>query len=242
MSNMQNNIQKTVAIILSGGTGTRLGSSIPKQYIEVKGRMIISYSMEVLLNSEYIDGVLIVADRDYHEKIENEINSFNNASTLKKKFIGFAMPGNTRQLSIYNALIELKNKNVKTVFIHDAARPNITQDMVREYILALNENENCDGILPVLPMKDTVYSVDNGKIVGLINRSLIYAGQAPEIFIYDKYLEANEKLMPDEILKINGSTEVAVKAGMNIKTVEGLEKNFKITTKEDLDRFISLKN
>ncbi|MDE7233113.1 MAG: 2-C-methyl-D-erythritol 4-phosphate cytidylyltransferase, partial [Lachnospiraceae bacterium] len=95
-----------------------------------------------------------------------------------------------------------------------------------------------DGVLPVLPMKDTVYQSTDGKRVGaLLNRSEIYAGQAPEAFRIGPYYEANKKLCPDRILKINGSTEPAVMAGMDIVMIPGDEGNFKITTREDLERF-----
>lgn len=223
-----------IAIILSGGTGTRLNSDIPKQYIEVSGKMIITYSLEVLLNHSMIDGVVIVADENYREMLTRVMESIPG----KDNFIGFAAPGGTRQLSIYNALVLDEVKGAENVFIHDAARPNVTDGMVREYINAINGHE---GVLPVLPMKDTVYQVKDGKIDKLLDRSAVYAGQAPEVFKYEKYLQANERLMPDEILKINGSTEPAILAGMDVITVPGKESNYKITTPADLDKFIKEK-
>lgn len=66
----------------------------------------------------------------------------------------------------------------------------------------------------------------------------MYAGQAPEVFVLDKYIQANKLLLPDRILSINGSSEPAVMAGMNIALVNGDENNYKITTKADLERFI----
>lgn len=223
-----------IAIILSGGTGTRLNSDIPKQYIEVSGKMIITYSLEVLLNHSMIDGVVIVADENYREMLAGVMENIPG----KDNFIGFAAPGETRQLSIYNALVLDGVKGAENVFIHDAARPNVTDGMVREYINAINGHE---GVLPVLPMKDTVYQVKDGKIDKLLDRSAVYAGQAPEVFKYEKYLQANERLMPDEILKINGSTEPAILAGMDVITVPGKESNYKITTPADLDKFIKEK-
>ena len=87
-------------------------------------------------------------------------------------------------------------------------------------------------------MKDTVYLCENGESVSsLLNREQIFAGQAPEFFRYGKYFEANKALLQDEILKINGSTEPAIMAGMNIAMVAGDEGNFKITTAVDLERF-----
>ena len=71
-------------------------------------------------------------------------------------------------------------------------------------------------------------------------RSEIYAGQAPEAFLYGKYYEANRRLLPERILEINGSAEAAVIAGMDIAMTAGDEKNFKITTGEDLKRFCQI--
>ena len=90
-------------------------------------------------------------------------------------------------------------------------------------------------------MKDTVYASQDGRsIQALLNRNEIYAGQAPEVFCLGSYYEANISLLPDQILKINGSTEPAVLAGLDITMIPGDEKNFKITTKEDLARFIRI--
>ena len=105
----------------------------------------------------------------------------------------------------------------------------------------LNAAEGHDGVIPVLPMKDTVYASQDGRsIQALLNRNEIYAGQAPEVFCLGSYYEANISLLPDQILKINGSTEPAVLAGLDITMIPGDEKNFKITTKEDLARFIRI--
>jgi len=219
-----------IAIVLSGGRGSRLGSDIPKQYMEVGGRMIISYCLLSLFEHKKIDGVIIVAEREYEVSILDSIPDLN-------KFIGFAEPGENRQMSIYNALVKLKEKvsDRDVVVIHDAARPNLSTKMISSLI---DDIEGYDGVLPVLPMKDTVYYSDNGEsISSLMDRSKVYAGQAPEAFIYGKYVEANEVLLPDRILDIKGSTEPAIKHGMNIKMIPGDENNYKITTKADLEKF-----
>ena len=92
--------------------------------------------------------------------------------------------------------------------------------------------------MPVLPMKDTVYtSLDGRKVTALLDRSTVYAGQAPEVFQIGRYFEANRKLLPEKILKINGSTEPAILDGMDIVMIPGEEGNFKITTGADLERF-----
>jgi 2-C-methyl-D-erythritol 4-phosphate cytidylyltransferase len=89
--------------------------------------------------------------------------------------------------------------------------------------------------MPALPMKDTVYqSIDGQRITGLLNRQEIYAGQAPELFLFKKYYEANLSLLPDRILQINGASEPAIMAGMDIVVIPGDERNIKITTAEDV--------
>ena len=121
------------------------------------------------------------------------------------------------------------------VMIHDAARPCLSQELIGFCLKAAGGH---DGAIPVLPMKDTVYSSTDGqRISSLLERNEIFAGQAPEVFVLGKYLEANESLLPDRILQINGSTEPAVMAGMDIAMIPGEEKNFKITTQADLERF-----
>ena len=119
--------------------------------------------------------------------------------------------------------------------IHDAARPLLSQKLIADCAEAI---EGHDGVLPVLPMKDTVYySKDGRQITSLLDRQAVFAGQAPELFRLGTYYQANERLLPEEILRINGSTEPAVLAGMQIAMVPGDERNFKITTLADLERF-----
>jgi len=221
-----------IAIVLSGGRGSRLGLETPKQYIRVNEKMIINYSLDELLRHEYIHGVVIVAENEFRDMLYTEIN-------IKDKFMGFADPGENRQLSIYNALklIDEMKTDCTNVFVHDAARPNLTADMITKYLDAMN---GYDGVMPVLPMKDTVYiSSDGASITSLIDRKTVYAGQAPEVFDFKKYLAANISLMPDNIKSINGSSEPAVMAGMKIAMVKGDENNYKITTKTDLEKFSS---
>ncbi len=222
--------KKNIAIILSGGTGTRLGGDIPKQYIEVRGKSIISYALASVMENKYVEAVQIVADEKYRKIIEKDARKYD-------KFVAFSEPGVTRQMSIYNALKDISyyaSEDAK-VLIHDAARPCVTDKTIRDCFEAL---ENYDGAMPVLPMKDTVYESKNGKVItGLLVRENIFAGQAPESYSFKAYYEANKKLMPDKILEIKGSSEPAVMAGMKVALLEGDENNFKITTMSDLEKF-----
>lgn len=176
---------------------------------------------------------MIVAAEEWQDDILSMMN-------LSEKFLGFAASGENRQLSIYHGLLELKKvaKDHDLVLVQDAARPNTSDDLL---LRCMQLDDSVDGAMPVLPMKDTVYISHTGSRVDeLLNRDEVFAGQAPESFRFGKYLWANEMLLPVDILHINGSTEPAVRAGMNIALIEGEESNFKITTAADLERFCQL--
>ena len=223
----------TVALILSGGSGVRLGSDIPKQYIKVNDRPVISYCIERLSCHEEIHAIQIVAAQGWQEQIRGWLEKYD----IHRKFRGFSLPGENRQLSIYHALEDIREyaDDSDVILIHDAARPLLSEEMITDCVKAM---EGYDGVMPVLPMKDTVYrSVDGKTVSALLERTEIYAGQAPEAFRLGLYYQANRRLFPDKIRGINGSTEPAIMAGMNIAMIPGDEGNIKITTPGDLERF-----
>lgn len=222
-----------VALILSGGTGTRLGSEVPKQYIEVEGKPVISYCIEILSAHRGIDAIQIVAQEFWRDSIREYLKT----ADTKGKFRGFSAPGENRQLSIYHGLEDVRDYagDDGYVLIHDAARPLLTSELITR---CLHRVQGHDGLMLALPMKDTVYSSTDGlHITALLDRSTVYAGQAPEIFRLGRYYEANRKLLPEQIRRINGSTEPAVLDGMDMVMIPGDEGNFKITTPSDLERF-----
>lgn len=225
------------ALFLSGGTGTRMRGNIPKQYIEVSDRPVFSYCMESLFVHEKIEAVQIVAAPEWQEEICRWAEKILGKELWGGKFRGFSLPGENRQMSIFHGLENIREYGDEEdyVFIHDAARPLLRAEQIAD---CLDGAAGHDGAMPVLPMKDTVYYSQNGHTVGkLLDRKTIYAGQAPEVFLLGKYYEANRQLLPDKIFMINGSTEPAIMAGLDIAMIPGDERNFKITTRTDLERF-----
>lgn len=221
-----------MALVLAGGTGARLGEGVPKQYREVNGKSLIQYVLDTLAESEYVDGIRIVADTPWHADVINGMGGI-----AADKFCGFSAPGRTRQLSILNGLKDIaqQGENIESVLIHDAARPLLSGKLIAACYEALDGHE---GVLPVLPMKDTVYFSEDGKsVASLLERSKIFAGQAPELFVFEKYLSANLSLDTETMAGICGSTEPAILAGMDVVMIPGDERNFKVTTREDFTRF-----
>ena len=218
-----------IALVLAGGTGSRVGGDVPKQYVLAAGKPVISYCMETLTNHEEIDAIQIVADRRWQEFILEHVP--------KDKLRGFSPEGENRQMSILHGLEDIRKyaSDEDWVLVHDAARPMVRAEQIHDCLAAAFGH---DGVIPVLPMKDTVYSSQDGKTISsLLDRSRIFAGQAPELFQLGVYYQANIRLLPDQIKKINGSTEPAILAGCDMAMIPGEEENFKITTGEDLRRF-----
>jgi 2-C-methyl-D-erythritol 4-phosphate cytidylyltransferase len=205
---------------------------IPKQYYKVAERPIISYVMEPLLAYKELTGMVVVADDAWKNLIRAELADYPGK-------LGFAEPGENRQLSIYHALLVLHDQmdiaDDDVVLIQDAARPDTSLTQITQCYEAI---EGHDGVVPVLPMKDTVYLSEDGKsVTSPLRRSSVFAGQAPEAFRYGVYWKANQALLPERILAVNGSTEPAILAGLDVVMIPGDEHNYKITTQTDLARF-----
>lgn len=227
-----------IAIILSGGVGSRMGLNIPKQYVVVNGQPIISYCLQTFLCNEHTDAIVIGVADEWKEYVMEQMEKLHPA-----KPVFYAAPGETRQYSIFNALRVVKDQGYSDdcfVIIHDAARPLVSDELINRCYEAC---DRADGSMPVIAVKDTTYYSEDGKsITSLLDRSKLWAGQAPEAFVFGKYLQIHESMSHEELLKINGSTEIAFKQGLKVEMVEGDPMNFKITTPEDLSNFESIIN
>lgn len=225
-----------IAIILSGGTGSRLGADIPKQYIKVGGRPILMYCVQTLLNNKNVDKLVVCLAEEWRAFFTDEV-----AKLHPHKEIIFSEPGEVRQLTIYNALTLLKESGADKddiILIHDAARPLLSDKLICSCFDACL---NHDAVLPVIPVKDTIYrSVDGRRIDSLPKRQELYAGQAPEAFKFGKYFSLHKKCTEEELKKITGSTQIAYDNGCDVVLVRGEEINFKVTTPEDLSNFESI--
>lgn len=232
------NILMNIAIILSGGVGSRMGLNIPKQYVMINKQPVLNYCLQTFLSNENIDALVIGVADEWIEFVKEHLEKLN-----PTKPVYYAKPGVTRQYSIYNALNVVRDNGFagdSIVIIHDGARPLVSNDLIN---LCLEGCKDADGIMPVIPVKDTTYLSEDGRhIQSLLKRSHLWAGQAPEAFKFGKYIKVHDEMSHEELLKINGSTEIAFKVGLDCQMVEGDPMNFKITTPEDLSNFESIIN
>lgn len=205
---------------------------IPKQFIEVKGIPIIIYSFRKFAACPLINSIVFVVADDWRRYMEKRLtNEIFNGKVL------YAKAGQSRQHSVFNGLVALRGiaDDGDTVLIHDAVRPLFPESCIVEGISACSEY---DGALPVITVKDATYQSHNGyELSTILPRHELFSGQSPEFFRYGKFYEAHSLFSDDEISSIRGSSELAYKAGLSVKLIPGTERNFKITTIEDLRAF-----
>ena len=220
------------AIILSGGVGTRMGTACPKQYLMVRQQPVIAYCLEIFENHPEIQKIVVVAGDVWQGFIREWVEKKNIS-----KFHGFAAAGRTRQHSIFNGLRVSAECTPEdgVVIIHDAARPLTSHQIISDCLAGAHED---GGAMPVITVKDTTYFSRDGKQIDqLLDRSCLYAGQAPEAFRLKEYLAIHESVEDEEIANTVGTSQIAYNHGMKVRLVKGSERNIKITTVEDLNTF-----
>jgi 2-C-methyl-D-erythritol 4-phosphate cytidylyltransferase len=221
---------KIVAIIPSGGIGSRFNSPIPKQYIKVLGKELITYTLEIFQKCKLIDEIIIPANESFFDLL-NQIKVENNFSKVLKIIAG----GKERQDSVYNGLISQEFDKNDLIVVHDAARPLLSNSLLESAIKSAQIN---DSIVVAIKARDTLIKTEN-DVLGFIDRSQIYYAQTPQIFKYKVLNDAFIKAKENNLIGTDESMLVK-SAGYNVKIVEGEFQNFKITTPADLITFEKL--
>ena len=211
------------AIIVAGGTGSRIGGDIPKQFMEIGSKEILSYSVETFSNHAEINEVIIVSHGKWLDHVKE---NHPNCKVVKG--------GNTRQQSVKNGLNSCLNAS-KSILIHDAARPLISSEIITNCIQAL---ESADAVAPIMDSSNSLVDWD-GQKAKFINRDNIKEVQTPQCF--------NKEVIQKALnIGIEGTDEIGlllqVIPNSIITFVPGAEKNRKITSKDDLIIIKSLIN
>ena len=210
--------KNNLAIILSGGTGNRFNSPLPKQLHTINNKSIIEYSVEKFVNVNLFNYIIVVSHKDLIKKT---------IKLLPYKNIIFTKGGITRQESVFNGLKEAAKFKPKNIIIHDAVRPFFSEKLIQEL---LNNLTNHDGVIPSVNIYDSIrYNLKNNyKDVDRENLKLI---QTPQAFKFQSIFQAHRKFK-----KINFTDDslILYKLKNSIKLIKGEPSNFKITTKEDL--------
>lgn len=212
------------AIIVAAGRGQRAGEGIPKQYRPMPdgGRdTVLARSISIFAENPAITKLCVVIHKDDVSLYEESLSH-----CYKTDNISFVFGGDSRQESVLNGLTALADAPPHAVFIHDAARPFASTELIARCMNGLSDK---DGVVPALPVTDTLKKADNGLIGETVPRDGLFRAQTPQLFLFDKLFEAH-KAAPQGL---TDDAAVAEQAGLQVQLVAGEAQNIKLTTEED---------
>ncbi|MGN9136071.1 2-C-methyl-D-erythritol 4-phosphate cytidylyltransferase [Clostridium sp. HCP1S3_B4] len=218
------NFMKVSAIILAGGKGKRMKANISKQFIMLKDKPILYYTLYRFIKNPNVDNIVLVLPKDEIEYCKkNIIEKYN----LKIDFI--VEGGAERQDSVYNGLKALEDTDI--VLIHDGARPFVSNKIIEEGIQkAIEFGGAAPGVMP----KDTIKIKDSNSFSKeTLDRSTLVAIQTPQVFKFSEIIKCHEKIKKDNIT-VTDDTMVYEMYGNKVYLYDGDYENIKITTPEDL--------
>lgn len=224
-------MSKFAAIVLSAGCGKRMKSEVPKQYLMLKDKPVIYYSLKAFEESSVSDIVLVVGGNDAEYCRREIIDKYQ-----IKKVKAIVPGGKERYDSVFEGLKAIGEADY--VLIHDGARPMLTQDIIARSMETVITEQAC---VVGMPVKDTVKIADGNRYaVHTPDRTALWMVQTPQTFSYPLIKEAYERLFAlqqmGESLPAITDDAMVVEYIMkrNVKLVEGSYENLKITTPEDL--------
>lgn len=211
------------AIIVAGGSGTRIGGSVKKQFLELDGVPVIVRTLKVFAHFTEIRSVVLVVPDDELSTTSELLRQHNVPNVL------CVAGGARRQDSVYNGLCALPD--AEYVLIHDGVRPFITTATVHRL---LSESVLHDAVICAVPLTDTIKEIDkDGKVIRTIPRSALRAVQTPQIFRYKKLKSIMEECVAYDVTDEAAFFELK---GLPVYCIMGEADNIKITVPEDLQR------
>lgn len=221
-----------IAIVLAGGSGKRMKSDIPKQYLPLKGLPLLFYSLKTFEDSFIDEIILVTAAGEESYCRENIVEAYG-----LKKVTHIVAGGKERYHSVMKGLSVIDECDY--VFIHDGARPFVSQEILERAYQAVKQYRGC---VVGVPVKDTIKITDkNGFVEATPDREKLYQVQTPQVFSYDLIHEAYDQLARSEqdllekgIHITDDSMIVEQILHQKVKMTDGSYENIKITTSEDL--------
>lgn len=225
---------KTVAIIIAGGSGSRMGQDIPKQFINVYDKPVLIYTLESFQKHPQVDEIEVVCIDGWHDIVWAYAKQFN---ITKLKWI--VSGGRTGQESIRNGVYNLEGKVEKddVIIIHDGIRPLVESSVLSDVISKCQQYGNA---VTSLPYNEQIFVIDDEiSTTKFIPRETLRRVSTPQAYKFallnEKYHEAYEKEIG--IYGSHYSNTMMVELGVRLYFAAGSDKNIKLTTKDDLEMF-----
>lgn len=225
-----------IAMLIAGGKGVRTNQDIPKQFLNINDKPIIVYTLQAFQKHPEIDAILVVCIEGWQDMLWAYANQFN-ISKLKWIVPG----GNNGQESIHNGIMALAKEcsNDDMVLIHDAIRPNVSQEIISNCIAQCNLTGSAITVIPCAEAM-LLRGDDKNSSKEVIPREDLARTQTPQAFKLSKLKWAHEQAAKKGITNSVATCTLMVELGEQVSFCPGSEKNIKITTAEDLEIFKAL--
>ena len=219
---------KNAAIVLAAGQGKRMKSKVQKQFLLIKEKPVLYYTLNAFETSPLISDIILVTGKDEIEYCQQEIVEKYGFMKVCKIVAG----GKERYHSVHNGIQAIDEADY--VFIHDGARPFVDGEIIERVCTTVKEHEAC---VVGMPVKDTIKIADEeGFAAQTPDRRKVWQVQTPQAFEYHLIKNAYERLLEEEPEGITDDAMVVeTMTSHKVKLVEGSYRNIKITTPEDLD-------
>lgn len=219
-----------IAIILMAGSGRRMRITEKKQFLPFHGKPLFCASVESFLSWGRCGEILLVINEEDRRFVESVVEK---EGWRNKTELHLVEGGAERFLSVYQALQFLKKKSEEGIlFIHDAARPFFTEDLLERL---LEKSRSASAVIPGVPVKDTIKRVEGGVVQESLKRTGLYAVQTPQVFLFSLLYEAYQDFFVQrEILITDDAMLIEAFSEEQVYLISGEEQNRKITVKEDL--------
>ena len=214
-------------VLVAAGEGRRLGSDRPKAFVALGGRPLLAESLERLERSDWIDSIVIVAPPGWEEP------TILLAEELVASKVGAVVTGGATRAESVRAGLEEVAEDAVAIIVHDAARP-LVDDAVLERVLGPLA-EGWAGVVPGLPVADTVKRVAEDVVTGTVDRADLVTVQTPQAFPAETLRAA----YAGDLVGATDCASLVERAGGRIRIVEGDLRLLKVTTQDDLARIES---
>ena len=210
-----------IALIVAGGSGSRFGSDIPKQYAHIRNSPVLRIVVEKFIAHEDIDAVIVAINEDHLDLYKKAVEGI--------EILPYSVAGRLRQDTVRYALEEIQKYSPKNILIHDAVRILVEDKTITELLESLNYYQ---AAIAATPVNDTIkYSSDGMTITKTISREGMFMAQTPQAFDYKTILSLHHKYKGHSF---TDDSLICEQEGIKVRLVEASARNFKITTKQDL--------
>jgi 2-C-methyl-D-erythritol 4-phosphate cytidylyltransferase len=211
-------------LLVAAGAGERLGEERPKAFVRLGELPLLAEPLRRLDESEWVDAIVVAVPEDWEEPailLAEELSA--------SKVVAAVHGGKTRAESVRAALAEVP-EDALVVLVHDAARPLLTEDVLERVLAPLSDG--WDGVVPGLPVVDTIKTVSGEAVTGTLSREKLIAVQTPQAFVASKLRAA----YAGDLAGASDCASLVEARGGRVKWVEGDPRLLKVTTKADLEQ------